>query len=198
MKELESRNHQLPEYLPTEGFTPKEDQQLVDILKKLKGERISTPVYTELARILPQTTVEITIFRIKNNIIETLLISRPKDDIVWPNMLHTPGSAIRASDFDRPDQNPLNGAFARIQQEISNNEFLFIPRPVGHLYRKVKRGAEVADIYFTEIPDNSDKDSYVWYPVDKLSQNPRFIQHQLEHVLLAATQYQQYKNNQQP
>lgn len=193
MKGLETRQRQ-PEYLPTEGLTLEEDRRLADLLKKLSKGPISTPVYTEIARIIPQSIVEVVIFRENNNTIETLLIPRPKDDIVWPNMLHTPGSAIRRSDFYRPDQNPLNGVFERIKNKEISSEFAFSPKYVSRLYRNADRGPEVADIYFTELSKDSDTDSYIWCPIDQLSNNPRFIQHQLEHVLLAAQQYQQYKN----
>lgn len=192
-----------PEYVPTEGLTLEEDKQMVDLLKKFNTGRISTPLYTEFARILPQAIIEVVIFRKNNNLIETLLVPRPKDDISWPNMLHTPGTAVRLSDYHRKDGIPKNGIFERLQKSELNNNFAFTPIPVrldnddGVLYRQTKRGPETATIYFTELPENSDKDFYVWHPVDELAQNPKFIQHQLAHVLLAAKQYQQFKDNQQ-
>jgi len=188
---MKERQH-LIEQFPTDGLTPEEDEKLAILLERCKG-RISTPVFTELARMIPQPIVEVVIFRKRNGILETLLIPRPKDDIVWPNMLHTPGSAIRTSDFERTDQSPLNGAFERIQNNEIHNQFSYTPVFVDRLYRKGDRGCEVAEIYFTEISETQE-DNYNWSPIDQLSQNPIFIQIQLEHIKLAAEKYQNKKS----
>ncbi len=178
-----------PGYLPTEGLTQEEDEQLTDLLSKWKGGRISAPVFTELARIIPQSIVEVVVFRKNGNTLETLLIPRPADDIVWPGMYHTPGTALRLTDFHREDQNPLNGAFERLQHGELKSEFVKTPTFAGRLHRLADRGPEVAEIYFATLPGDSASDDNIWYPVDQLSQNPKFIQYQLGHVLMAAEQY---------
>lgn len=188
MNELDKGINQR-EIFSSEGLTPKEDKELAGLLSKLNGESLSTSVFTELARIIPQPVVEVVIFRKKNDKIETLLIPRSIDDIIWPGMFHTPGTALRRSDFEREDNNILNGPFDRIQNGEVNNCFSFTPIFVDRLYRKCDRGPEVAEIYFTELPEGSDKENYTWYPVDQLAQNPKFIQHQLEHVIIAAEQF---------
>lgn len=195
MREIES-NLNLQEQLPTDGLTLKEDQKLSELLSKWKGGRLSTPVFTEIARIQPQPIVEVVVLRENNGIVETLLIPRPKDDIVWPEMLHSPGCAIRSSDFERKDNNPLNGAFERLQNKEINSQFKYQPIFVDRLYRKVDRGNEVAEIFFTELPESSNQENYNWYPVDKLDQNPKMIQHQIEHIKLATEQYKIFTSQQ--
>ncbi len=178
------------EYPPTEGLTLEEDQELVALLAKLRGGRISTPVFTELARIIPQSIVEVVVFRRNGGRLETLLIPRPEDDIVWPGMYHTPGAALRASDFQREDQSPLNGPFERIQRGELNSEFAHNPTFAGRLHRLGGRGPEVAEVYFAELPEDSAlPQNHLWYPVEQLAQNQKFIQHQLGHVMIAAEQY---------
>lgn len=178
------------EYPPTEGLTLSEDRELTALLSKWTGGRISTPVFTELARMIPQPIVEVVVFRVNDGTLETLLILRPEDDIVWPGMYHTPGAAVRAADFHREDNNPLNGPFERIQRGELRSEFREPPIFVGRLHRLGDRGPEVAEIYFTELPESVvSHPDHVWYPVEALAENPKFIQGQLGHVLIAAEHY---------
>lgn len=180
-----------PELFATDGLSLEEDRELANLLSKWQGGRISTPVFTELAKMTPQSIVEVVLFRFNNGDLETLLIPRPSDDIVWPGMIHTPGTALRVSDFLREDQNPLNGAFERLQRGELNSEFAYKPLFVGRLHRHTDvRGAEVAEIYITELAEGSPlQPSHIWYSVEKLAHNPKFIQGQLGHVNLAAEQY---------
>src|SRR3989344_9021208 len=140
---------------PTEGLTPEEDKRLADLLSKWNGGRISTTVFTELARMIPQPIVEVVVLRNNGGTIETLLIPRPADDLVWPGMYHTPGAALRTSDFHRDDQNPLSGPFERIQRGELGSNFAYTPIFAGRLHRLADRGPEVAEIYVAELPETS-------------------------------------------
>lgn len=193
MTERESLKSQ-PEQFATDGLTQEEDLELATLLSKWNGGRISTPVFTELARIIPQPIVEVVLFRRNGEMLETLLIPRPADDIVWPGMLHTPGAAIRTADFHREDQNPLNGVFERIEHGELNSDFAYTPVFVGRLYRLGARGSEVAEVYFSELLERLQRRDHVWCPVDKLAENPKFIQHQLGYVTTAAEQYKKRIN----
>lgn len=191
MSELGKNLGQQPDRLITDGLTSEEDQQLTNLLSKWEGGSISTPVFTELARMTPQPIVEIVIFREKNGVLETLLIPRPDDDIVWPGKFHTPGTALRTSDYYREDHNPLNGAFERIQNKNElNTTFVSPPIFAGRLHRLGDRGPEVAEVYIAELPEEPSKSkNHIWYPVEQLANNSSFIQHQLEHVQMAAELY---------
>lgn len=179
---------------PTEGLTNKEDQELTHLLKKWKGGQISTQVFTELARMIPQPIVEVVILRANNGTVETLLIPRPKDDIIWPGKYHAPGAAIRSVDFLRKDGNPLEGVFERIQTGELNSTFLDTPAYVDRFHRLGDRGPEVAEVYIAELPENTTIQSdHRWVAVDKLENNPAFIQHQLPHILLAAEKFREMK-----
>ncbi len=177
---------------PTEGLTPVEDRELTKLLKKWKGGRISTEVFTELARMIPQPVVEVVIVRMNQGAIETLLIPRPQDDIVWPGKYHAPGAALRAADFVRKDRNPLNGPFERIKSGELNSSFTYTPIYVDRFHRSGDRGPEVAEVYVTELPEGAftPKD-HQWVPVDKLKDHPEFIQHQLPHIMRAAEKFRE-------
>ena len=179
------------EKFATDGLTLEEDKTLTGLLSKWKGGRISTLVFTELARIIPQPIVEVVIFRNNDKTLETLLIPRPEGDPVWPGMLHTPGVALRVSDFN--ENNPLDGPFGRIQRNELNNKFAYTPVFVRCLNRSTQRGPEVVQVHFTELSE-PDQKNYVWSSIDELAQKRNFIQHQLEHVNLAAEQYRKRVN----
>lgn len=184
-----------PDQFPTDGLTIEEDKQLTSLLAKWGGGRISTSVFTELARVIPQPIVEVVLFRKNSGVLETLLIPRPKDDIVWPGMVHTPGTAIRASDYKREDKNPLEGAFERIQNGELQGGFETDPTFAGRLYRNGDRGAEVVEVYIAELPEDFKLlEGQEWYPVEKLANNSKFIQGQLGHVKLAAEQFRKIKS----
>lgn len=177
-----------PEQLPTDGLTPEQDAQLVSLLRMWGGGRISDIVFTQLAAMIPQPIVEVVVFR-DGSELETLLIPRPKGDIVWPGMLHTPGTALRASDYKRPDGTPLNGAFERIEREI-DNQLAHPPTYAGRLHRMSGRGPDVTEVYITELLEGSSlKPGQVWYPVEQLQAHPLFIQEQMGHVKLATQAY---------
>ncbi len=175
-----------PEQFATDGLTPEEDRQLVSLLSKWKGGKISTPVFTELARIIPQPIIEVVLFRENDGVLETLLIPRPKDDIVWPGMVHTPGTALRASDYGRADNNPVKRAFERIQHGELHCEFADTPIFAGRLHRDGDRGPEVVEVYVADLGESFELlEGQEWCRVDKLSENSKFIQGQLGHVFLA-------------
>lgn len=187
------------EYPPTEGLTLSEDRELTALLSKWTGGRISTPIFTELARMIPQAIVEVVVFRMNEGKLETLLIPRPEDDIVWPGMFHTPGAALRTSDFYRVDNNPLNGPFERIQRGELGAEFKESPTFAGRLHRLGGRGPEVAEVYIAELPDEANsQQNHIWYPVEDLGNNSKFIQHQLGHVLIAASKYAESTSGDNP
>lgn len=175
---------------PTEGLTIKEDRELTRILKKWEGGRISTEVFTELARMIPQPIVEVVILRDANGTVETLLIPRPHDDIVWPGKYHAPGAALRTADFFRKDGNPVNGPFERIQSGELNSPFRDTPTYVDRFHRIGDRGPEVAEVYMAELPKGTVIPSdHKWVAVDVLKDNPNFIQHQIPHIMRAAEKF---------
>ncbi|MDO8610249.1 MAG: hypothetical protein Q7R95_06880 [bacterium] len=135
---------------PSSGLSLIQDIQLEHLLKSWNGGPFSTHVYTQLARI-PQPIIEVVVFRKLEDAIETLIIPRPDDDIVWPGMYHNPGSALRTSDYSRSDSTPLNGPFERIQQSEIKTNFAYEPVLVTNLDRLTKRGPESCRVFFTEL-----------------------------------------------
>lgn len=173
-------------YHATSGFDEGDDEKAIEILKKWDGNIISDALFTELARFSPLSVIELVVLREHEGNLQTLLVERPENDPVWPNMIHTPGTVLRLSDFKRAREteplDPLKHAFARIcngelSQHVENIDF------VGNLYRMGERGAENVQVYIGQLPDDAELEhDQIWYDVATLAENERFIQSQIDHV----------------
>lgn len=115
--------------------------------------------------------------------VEVLLLKRPADDPIWPDMLHTPGTVLRSSDLT--DDN-LSRAFHRIaEHEFSMTEALDC-KSLYSDFRKMDRGPELAVIYYTDL-SNSEIPVGTWYRTDMLP--PQFIETQRAFVLDAVSAF---------
>jgi hypothetical protein len=170
----------------TDGFSPGDDDQVVGILKKWQGGPLSDLLFTTLARMLPQPCVETVVLRRKNNSVQVLLVPRPPEDITWPGMLHSPGQALRAMDFQRPDEKPMYGPFERVQKNEIKADFIGEPEFVGVAQYSTRRGPEAVHVYLAQIaPDTALPENVQWCDVDKLPEMKDFIQHQLTPIRMA-------------
>ncbi len=171
----------------TDGFDPGDDETGVAILGKWRGGALSTPLYTVLAGMLPQPTVECVVLRRgPSNDIEALLIPRPESDIAWKGMLHSPGAALRGADYRRADGRPVNGVFERVQRGELNTSFIGEPRFAGLVAYMTARGPEAMQCYLVHIEDDAPlPEGAGWYRVDDLPGMDNFIQHQLTPVRMA-------------
>lgn len=176
----------------TSGFAPGDDQTVVEILGKWDGGPLSPQLFTVLAGMIPQPIVEVVVLRMfePDMTVQTLLIPRPVGDPIWPGKLHNPGAAFRKGDFLRQDGTPLNGPFDRIQHGELGQMFEFRPQFAGKIHRMTLRGAEVVEVYVAVISSDAPlKTGHEWVDVDALPNRADFIQHQLEHVQIAANHY---------
>lgn len=172
------------------GFTPEDEKNVIEALSRWQGGGLSDELFTALARITPQAVVEVCVMREREGVIETLLLPRPENDPVWPGMVHSPGSVFRNADFQSDDHSALNVVFERIRGREIKAEFSAVPEYVGTIYCVGDRGAEVSQVFLTELAADSPLSSEAtWCPVDRLSENPNFIMHQLPHHKMAAEYY---------
>ncbi len=89
----------------------KEIHLLVELLDRCQPGRLLPEVFEAVGRIIVSPAVEFIPLRKKGNHIEVLLLKRPSDDIIWPSMLHTPGTVLRPSDKSFED------AFKRLLED---------------------------------------------------------------------------------
>jgi len=170
------------------GFTKDDVEEVVRILKKWDGGKIPTELFTVLAGMLPIPVLETVILRQHKNMTQVLLIPRPKDDIVWPGMIHSPGGALRRADYFREDKNPNNGVFERIEKQEIGMRFITAPELVGVIVpgRISARGPEMCQIFLGKIDENTKlPEGAGWYDVEELNKIPNFIQHQIPAINMA-------------
>ena len=141
-----------------------EIQQTADLLKRFEPGLLPYPVFEQIARLVALPIVEFIPLRKVNGTVEVLLIARPDDDALWPGMLHTPGTVVRATDFG--SESPMWAPYHRIIHDELHDLELGAPQYVGSLLNKSKRGAEQAQIYWVEVLGEPKEGKF--YPVDDL------------------------------
>lgn len=168
------------------GLTALEEKQVVEILGKWDGGPLSAELFTVLARIIPQPCVETVVIRKVENKFQVLLIPRPQDDPTWPGLLHSPGQALRAADYHRQDNVPMNGVFERVQKNEIKAEFSSTPHFVGVAQYMTKRGPEAVHIFVTTLAEGSSlAPEFQWVNVDEIDTLPNFIHHQVVPIRMA-------------
>ena len=121
-----------------------------ELLKQLKPGFLPYPIFEQVARLVALPIVEFVPLRKGENGIEVLLIARPDDDPLWPGLLHTPGTVIRATDLNEGRQENWP-AFDRILNDELKGTTVGSPHYVGSILHQSKRGAEQAQLYWVEV-----------------------------------------------
>jgi len=130
-----------------------EIETAVEILKKLKPGILPFELFHQIARLYVTPIIEIVpLKKHASGEITTILLKRDEDDPVWSGMMHTPGTVVRASDTE----GTFKDAFNRIlNDELGNLNIMQKPKLVGYEFHQVKRGRELALIFFVEYVDKS-------------------------------------------
>jgi hypothetical protein len=141
-----------------------DDQTVADLLKTYQPGFLPYPVFEQIARLVALPIIEFIPLRMRDGEVEVLLIARPEDDPLWPGLLHTPGTVIRATDLhDGQDNWP---AFKRIVDDELQHTEIGNPHYVGSIFHQSKRGAEQAQLYWVEVRGEPHVGTF--YPADKL------------------------------
>lgn len=171
----------------TDGFDVGDDEKVVSILNKWKGGPLSDQLFTSVSRLTPQISAIVTVFRKKGDTIETLLLPRPSDDPLWPNMLNLPGKMFRSLDFKRDDKNPVNGPLDRIQKselkiDLKKEDIKF----AGLAYQDTLRGSIMVLVHTLfvaeEFVGNPD---WIWRDVAKLKDFKDMIPTEMDPIEVA-------------
>lgn len=87
-------------------------------LEKLEPGRQPLPLFTQLARLVVMSTVEVVPFKQTSAVPKVLLSKRPDDDLWWPGQWHLPGTvllptdnAANVHDYDTPVERLLKDEF---------------------------------------------------------------------------------------
>ncbi|MDL2341619.1 MAG: hypothetical protein QFB87_00885 [Patescibacteria group bacterium] len=159
------------------------DQHLANLLKEYEPGFLPYPIFEQIARLVALPIVEFIPFRMHDDQIEVLLIARPEDDVLWPGLLHTPGTVVRATDIQA-----TKGQLWTPFQRILSEELLDTPvgphHFVGSQLHASKRGAEQAQLYWIEVigePKIGTFYSLADLPADLMDSQRAFITQAAEH-----------------
>ncbi len=132
--------------------TNNQSQAAIDYLRDLQPGFLPRDIFAQITRLVVTPIIEVVPLRKVGDSVEILLLKRPASDPNWANMLHTPGTVLRADD----EKGGLASAFARIlQDELKGVETIGTPTFVGFEFHQVARGSELALIHWIEVKDNN-------------------------------------------
>lgn len=165
-----------------------DDQQLADALKQYQPGFLPYPVFEQIARIVALPIVEFIPLRTRDGVTEVLLIERSHNDPIFPGLLHTPGTVVRATDINREADKPWP-PFER----ILHDELLDTPvgphHYVGSQLHASKRGAEQAQLYWVEVTGEPKVGQF--YALDALPDN--LIESQRTFIEQAVKHYETHR-----
>lgn len=161
-------------------LSEEEIQKVAETLKKLDPGFLPFDIFQEVARLTPTPIMEIVPLRRSEGRTEVLLLRREQDDPVWPNALHTPGTAVRATDTEEV-------ALDRILVDELESTASTQPRFVDNVMHHSGRGMEAAQVYYVETQDVPEGGAF--YDVNNLP--PELVQTQLDFIPQAIQQYEQ-------
>ena len=140
----------------------KEQQQLVDLLKQLEPGFLPYDIFVQIARLVVMPIIEFVPLRMNGGNVEVLLLHRGKDDQIWPDEWHTPGTVIRATD----NQAEIYKAFERIIKDELKNTKVTDGHFVGTIFHSSKRGMEHSQVFWVEVLGEPKAGKF--YPTDNL------------------------------
>lgn len=144
------------------------DSQLVSLLEACTPGNLPANVFEAVARVAVYPAVEFVPLRTHDGKVQVLLFERPDDDIIWPSMLHTPGTVLRPTDRTYQD------AFDRLRRDELAGLMIEEPVPMGAELSRNKRGACVLIEFLVVVVGEPTVGCF--YDVDDLP--PRFIEEQ--------------------
>lgn len=163
-------------------LTEKELKRLTELLQQLEPGYLPFDVFVQIARLVVLPIIEFVPLRYNRGQVEVLLLERSPDDPIWPSMLHTPGTVIRATDTD----SKMYLAFQRVLTDELQETEVAGPQYVGSILHKSARGAEHAQVYWVEVIGPPKVGHF--FPIKELPEN--LIQSQLKFIQEAAKHYQ--------
>jgi hypothetical protein len=149
--------------------------EAAQLLSELEPGWLPEPIFQAVARLVVLPIVEVVpLRRADTGEIEILLLERRADDPVWPGMLHTPGTVVRASD----SPGSFDDALGRILDDELGNIGASEPVWVKNILHHSGRGMEASQIYWIEVEGEPKVGTYY-----RSSQLPeRLVQTQLDFI----------------
>ncbi len=162
------------------------EKLLVELLAGLKPGFLPYDVFVQIARLVALPIIEFVPLRINGTgKVEILLLHRGKDDPIWPDAWHVPGTVIRATD----NEGKIYMAFDRILKDELGGTETGDPYYVGSILHKSKRGTEQAQVFWVEILGEPNEGKF--YSADKLPNS--LIKSQISFISKAIDSFKEFK-----
>lgn len=129
------------------------------LLKKLDIGLLPLEVFYEISRITCNVAYEIVPLRLRNGKVQILLTRRAADDPFWPNLLHSTGTIMRASDDFKSAKERL------LADELPGIKYKGEPVFVYNSAGTTARGSCVAIFHYLETISSPVGE---WYDIDNL------------------------------
>lgn len=160
-------------------MTELEIRTLVELLSKCEAGNLPPEVFEAVARVAVYSAIEFIPLRLKNGNIEVLLLERDNDDIMWPQMLHTPGTVLRPTDVS------IENAFDRLFSDELIGLSTKHPEFIGLHMGRNRRGTCLLLEHIVEVTSEPKVGSF--YDVNNLPD--KFIAEQLDSLRRAVAIY---------
>lgn len=145
----------MPSNEQLKSATPAELAQLAaECLAGLEPGRQPLPLFTQLARLVVLSSIEVVPLRPKEDKLEVLLAKRPEDDPWWANQLHLPGSIqmpmgqdepLASNDYSEPVDRVLTDDFGTSIARTGDVKLFSVERRHG------VRGSEQTALAWTQV-----------------------------------------------
>ena len=156
-----------------------EIEQARALLSRLEPGYLPFPIFLEMCRLKASAVIELVPFRrTDENKVEILMLQRPQDDPLWPNLWHNPGTVVRAGDTYESCMERL------LRDELGGLLLSRGPIFADTLISASERGTDAMQVYWAEL--NSSRIGRFW-PLEQLPED--MIQAEIPAIHAAAAQY---------
>jgi len=161
--------------------SPEEIRQAAEVLSRLQPGVVPLEIFHEITRLWVTSIVEVVPLRVVNGKVQVLLLQRLEDDPNWPNMKHTPGTVLRATDVTDGIPSAINRIYTK---ELGLEEWQE-PQYVQPIFHQVNRGAEMAQVFYIDLTNQEVNGE--WYDADTLPTD--IVDTQLSFIQAAVNKY---------
>lgn len=141
------------------GLSPDEITTAIELLGRLQPGFLPGEIFHAIARLTVLTALEMVPFRLDEmGRTQVLLIRRSLQDKFWPNMLHVPGTIIRATD----EGENFEGAIERLlKEEMGDPPVVRGPIVFGVGLHPSVRGVETLIMSWVQLQDSPKGEFYL-------------------------------------
>lgn len=162
---------------------PERIEEIAALLKQLQPGFLPGPIFEAVTRLVATPVIEVVpLRRSTEGKVQVLLTQRGPEDRWWPNMLHTPGAVVLATDSAPDNTEALERVMDKELAGVESKPPVF----AFGIKHNSERGAEQARVFWAEV--SGDPKVGTFYDSDALP--PDLVASQLDFIPLAVQNYE--------